>query len=260
VVAVTFGLIGGGLLAGGWIDLGSLAGGDTGSNARHPQQVSGTLDAVARVTLEQRCGDVNVRMVDGTGWSLASGADRVPDVTASPADLRIRSSGGRGIGLLGIGGPRQTWDINLPRSSTIDLSTTLNAGNGHLALGTGHFGTVSTTVNAGDMWIDLAGAIATRVEVRVNAGDTRIVLPASSITGSLTVNAGSIEMCTPAGVGLRFMTNENITSSFDFGSSGLQKSGSTWTSSNFARAEIKIDLSTTANAGSIALNPTDGCR
>lgn len=261
IVALTFGLIGGGLLAGGWIDLGSLACGDTASNGLQPQQTGGTLDAVARVTVEQRCGDVNVRIVDGTGWTLASGgADRAPVVTASSADLHVRSSGGRGIGLLGIGGPRETWDLALPRSSTVDLTTTLDAGNGHLSLGTGHFGTVATTVNAGDMRIDLAGAVATRVEVRVNAGDTRIVLPASSITGSLTVNAGSIEMCTPAGVGLRFTTNENITSSYDFGSSGLQKSGSTWTSSNFASAEIKIDLSTTANAGSIALNPTDGCR
>ena len=261
IVSVTFGLIGGGLLAGGWIDLGSLACGDAPSNAGQPQQTSGSLDAVARVTLEQRCGDVNVRIADGTGWTLASGgADRVPDVTASSSDLRIRSSGGRGVGLFGIGGPRETWDLALPRSSTIDLTTTLNAGNGHLNLGTGHFGAVSTTVNAGDMRIDLDGAVATRVDVRVNAGDTRIVLPASSITGSLTVNAGSIEMCTPEGAGLRFTTNENITSSFDFGSSGLQKSGSTWTSSNFATAAVRIDLATTANAGSISLNPTDGCR
>lgn len=260
VVAVTFGLIGGGMLAGGWGDLGALACGDATPTGTVSQR-NGTLDAVARVTLDQRCGDLKVTTIDGTGWTFSSsGGDATPEVSPSATDLRIQSGGRRAIVFLGLSGPRESWDVGLPRGSTIDLSTTLNAGSGRLDLRTGHFGTVGTTVNAGDMRIDLDGATATRLELRVNAGDTRVVLPASSLTGSLTVNAGSIRVCAPTGVGLRFTTNDNITSSFDFRSAGLVQSGSTWTSPGFDGAELRIDLSATANAGSVALNPPDGCR
>jgi len=260
VVALTFGVIGGGMLAGGWVDLGALACGDARSDGA-PAQRSGPFDAAAQVTLEQRCGDLNVHMSDGGAWSLTSnGADPAPDVSATSSELRIRSSGRRGIFLGNLGGPRESWEVGLPRATRIDLDTTLNAGSGHLDLRAGHFGSLATTVNAGDMRVDLEGASAVSFALTVNAGDARIVLPASSLSGSVTVNAGSISLSTPAGAGQRFTTNENITSSYDFGSAGLVKNGSTWTSPGFTSAEIRIDLSTSVNAGSFTLNPAEGCR
>ena len=261
IVSITFGLIGGGLLAGGWGDLGAIACGDKPASGPLPIR-TGPLDTVARVTLDHRCGDLNVRMVDGAGWTLtSSGGDGPPTVSTSSADLRIQSVGHRVIVFPGTGGPREVWDVGLPKASTIDLTTTLNAGSGVLDLRAGHFGAISTTVNAGDMRIDLTEATASRFDLRLNAGDARIVLPAASLTGDVTVNAGSIRLCAPPGVGLRFTTNDsNITSSFAFAGAGLVKSGSTWTSPDFATAAVKIDLSATANAGSVALNPADGCR
>jgi hypothetical protein len=261
IVSITFGLIGGGLLAGGWGELGAIACGDTPASGQTGQQ-SGDLDPIARVTLDHRCGDLNVRMTDAAGWTLhSSGGDVSPDVSTSASDLRIGSGGHRVIVFPGTGAPREIWNISLPKASTIDLTTTLNAASGRFDLRGGHFGSIATTVNAGDMRIDLEGTTVSRLELRLNAGDTRIVLPASSLTGDLTVNAGSIRLCAPAGVGLRFTTNDsNITSSFDFDGAGLVKSGSTWTSPEYATAAVKIDLSTTANAGSVALNPAEGCR
>lgn len=261
IVSITFGLIGGGLLAGGWGDLGAIACGDKPASGPLPVR-TGPLDPVARVTLDQRCGDLNVQMIDGPGWTLASGGgDDRPTVSTGPADLRIQSSGHRVIVFPGTGGPREVWNVGLPKASTIDLTTTLNAGSGSLDLRAGHFGAISTTVNAGDMRMDLGDATASRIDLRLNAGDVRIVLPASSLTGDITVNAGSIRLCAPPGVGLRFATNDNnITSSFAFSGAGLVKSGSTWTSPDFATTTVKIDLSTTANAGSVALNPAEGCR
>jgi hypothetical protein len=259
VVSVTFGLIGGGLISGSGFDIGAIACGD--AHAGGPREArDGTLGANASVSLDQRCGDVNVRMLDGTGWTLAAdGGDLAPDITVSSSEVRIRSSQRHVIVFPGFG-PRESWDVGLPRGSTIDLDTTLNAGTGHLDLRGGHFGVVGTTVNAGDMRIDLGGATASSLSLTLNAGSTRIVLPASSVTGSVTVNAGSIELCAAPGVGLRFTTNPNITASYDFGSAGLVQSGSTWTSPDYATAAVRIDLSTTANAGSVALNPKDGCR
>lgn len=261
IVSITFGLIGGGLLAGGWGDLGAIACGDKPASGPLPVR-TGPLDAVARVTLDHRCGDLNVSMIDGASWTLASGGgDGPPTVSTSSVDLRIQSVGHRVIVFPGTGGPREVWNLGLPKASTIDLTTTLNAGSGMLDLRAGHFGAISTTVNAGSMRIDLTDATASRIALRLNAGDARLVLPATSLTGDVTVNAGSIRLCAPAGVGLRFTTNDNnITSSFSFSGAGLVKSGSTWTSPGFATAAVKIDLSTTANAGSVALNPAEGCR
>jgi hypothetical protein len=260
-VALTFGSIGGGMLAGGWVDLGALACGDARSNGT-PVVSSGQLDAAAQVTLEQRCGDLNVHMSDGSTWSLSSSGDdpAPPEVSATSRQLRIRSNGRHGMFFIGMGGQREAWDVGLPRGSRIDLETTLDAGSGHLDLRTGHFASLATTVNAGDMRIDLDGATAPNLALTVNAGDVRVVLPASSSSGSITVNAGSVRLCAPAGAGLRFTTNENITSSYDFGLAGLVKSGSTWTTPGFASAAIQVDFSTTVNAGSLALNPSQGCR
>jgi hypothetical protein len=92
----------------------------------------------------------------------------------------------------------------------------------------------------------------------LNAGDGRIVLPSGSLRGDITVNAGSIRICSSPAVGLQFRTNDNLTASFDL--PGLTRDGNTWTSANYGSAETRIDLSLTANAGSISLNPAAGCR
>ena len=89
VVSMTFGLIGGGLLAGGWDGLSLIACGETQAGGSKVER-NGALDQVARVTLDQRCGDLNVKMTDVAGWTLASnGGDGPPQVTANTTDLRI---------------------------------------------------------------------------------------------------------------------------------------------------------------------------
>ena len=95
IVALTSGLIGGGLIAGGLGDLGSLACGEASASGPVDQR-NGTLDASARVSLDQRCGDLNVTIADGAGWTLASsGGTGAPVVTASSTDVRVQSNGRR---------------------------------------------------------------------------------------------------------------------------------------------------------------------
>jgi hypothetical protein len=60
-------------------------------------------------------------------------------------------------------------------------------------------------------------------------------------------------------VGLRFRGSDNPLSSNNFGDRGLEQSGHTWTSPGFDAATARIDLAISANAGSITLNPEDGC-
>ena len=259
IVAVTFGLAGGGLMAGGSIDFGSIACGPRVATGPDFSR-SGTFGPTASVRLEMRCGDLNVTTAPGGGWSVSGVSPRGqdPDFGISATNLSVDGRSNRTI--LPFGTDRDRWAVTLPQDPILDLSATVNAGEGALDLRSAHLATVDMTVNAGSTRLDLTGATADDVSVTVNAGDLRIVLPADSLAGSFTVNAGSIRFCTPPDVGLRITTSESIVASYDFANAGLVKDGSTWTSPNYATANERIELSATANAGSISLNPKDGCR
>jgi hypothetical protein len=84
-------------------------------------------------------------------------------------------------------------------------------------------------------------------------------MPHSNLNGSVTVNAGSFEFCVPTGVGLRIQSS-NVLGSNNFGDRGLVQDGDTWTSPGYALAPVKIELSATANLGSIELDPEGGCQ
>jgi hypothetical protein len=260
IAAITVGLIGGGLLSGGGVDVGSFAcgGGSAGGQTIERQ---GTFGATASVALGFSCGDLAVSSAAGSGWTVRAVADpdRVPVIESSAGSLSMESGGRDGFFLPGFGGGPERWDVALPRASEITLQVTMNAGRGTLDLREGRFATVDMTANAGSVRLDLSGATLRRADLTLNAGDLRIALPASSVEGSWTANAGSIHFCVPPEIGLRIRTNDNVTASFDYVRAGLVHDGTTWTSPNFAIAANRIDLSTTANAASFSLNPPEGC-
>ena len=121
-----------------------------------------------------------------------------------------------------------------------------------------HIGTLSGTTNAGSTVIDFAGASLGSLSYTVNAGSVGITLPAASVSGSASVNAGSLNLCAPPGAGLRIELS-SILASNNFAERGLVQTGSTWTSPGYATAAVKIDLSLSANAGSVEIDPTGGC-
>ena len=61
------------------------------------------------------------------------------------------------------------------------------------------------------------------------------------------------------GAALRIRTDGDLAATNDFEQNGLIENGSTWESEGYDEAEITIDLSTNANAGSFRLNPEGGC-
>ena len=67
-------------------------------------------------------------------------------------------------------------------------------------------------------------------------------MPATSLEGAWTVNAGSVHFCVPPETGLRIRTNDSITASFDYARAGLIRDGITWTSANYASATNRIDV------------------
>ena len=83
-----------------------------------------------------------------------------------------------------------------------------------------------------------------------------LTLPNVSVSGSVEVNAGSVELCAAPGAGVRIRTDESIVSSYDF--SGLTKDGSTWQTPGYDSATVKIDLDAHATAGSVSLDRSGG--
>ena len=258
VVATAFGLMVGGLFGGGGIHLGDFACGDGTGRSAFPTQ-TGSFSGGGSVELDFRCGDLTVTN-GGSGWSVAGTShDGIgPDVAGSADRLSVRRRDDRAA-FAPFSDNGEAWRVAVPAATTaVDLA--LSAGAGRLTLGGTNVARFDASVNAGDAKVDLAETPLSALSVDVNAGSATVNLPAATISGSLTVNAGSIRFCVPAGVGMQFTTNDNITGGNDFGSRGLTKSGAVWQSADWATAPVRITLSTTANVGSLSLNPEEGCK
>lgn len=261
VVAATFGIMVGGIFgAGTGVHLGDIAcSGDSKGGIAFPSR-NGSFASGGGVDLEFRCGDLEVTTGTGTDWSVSGtshdGVGPTVDATGDRLSVRARDTG---VSFLPFEDTGESWQVTIP-PSTADLSVTLNAGAGHLALAGSSLADVSSTVNAGDLRLDLTGTPLRSISMTVNAGSGTIDLPAASVNGSLTVNAGAIKFCVPDGVGLQLTSGDNITGANNYADRGLVRSGNTWESPDFATATNRVILSTTANLGSLTLDPEEGCK
>ena len=259
VVAVTFGLMGGALLATGVTGSLSGCGVGVGTSGSPFETSTGTLGTDAEVDIEFDCGELAIESQPGVAWAVAgSGPDgQAPEITSSASRLIVRTPEGSGGGFNQAG---RLWRITLPVDPQVNLGLAVNAGSADAVLAGMHVPATSATVNAGSLRLDLSETLdVATVDASVNAGSISLTLPAASITGSLSANAGSIELCVPDGVGLRFTGADNPLGSNNFADRGLLQSGGTWTSPGYASADYRLDMSASATAGSITLNPESGC-
>jgi hypothetical protein len=264
VVAVTLGLMVGALMATGLPSAGGISACGfvtrSGNGSAFPTQ-TGSLDPGARVALELTCGELTTTSADGSGWRVAGTAEggRSPEIQATGARLSVRSPGQTGVNV-GIRGSR--WDIALPRQVSLALGLSLNAGSGRLDLAAMRIPTLDLSVNAGDATVDASGLVeAGLINATVNAGSLAISLPVptADLHGSLSVNAGTIEVCVPEGVALRIRMDRQALGSNNFGDRGLAQEGGVWTRPGSGTTTAQIDLTASANLGTITLNPESGC-
>ena len=260
IVAATFGLLlGAGIATGIW-RFGSFGGcGTDDANSRAFQPLEGQLgDATIELVVD--CGDLTLAPAAGTAYRLDGTDDggRGPIVRASSDSLQIRPHEGGGF----FGGARNTWRMSLGSDPTYRLDLNVNAGSATADLSSMRVRELSVSVNAGDATIDMEELLAAgELTASANAGTIRISLPLRDLRGSVSANAGSIELCAPQGVGLRFHTDDNITASYDFDDKGLVQVGEdAWETPGYASAEVRIELDASANAGSVSLDPEGGCR
>lgn len=258
IVAATFGLLFGSLLAGGahgGLGFGCVS--ERSGVALPP--IEGGFGPNATVDLDMSCGDLTVEPVAGSAWNLIASTPggRNPIDATAPDRLDIRSAERSWFGPFGDDNG-ESWKVGLPTDPTLDLRATLNAGTARLDLAGLHLRALSMTTNAGRTTIDLSGATVGSLSYTLNAGQTRILLPSSTLSGSATVNAGDLGFCVVPGTALRIDSNSTLASN-NFDERGLIQSGTTWTSPGYDSAAVRIDLSLSANAGSIELDPEGGC-
>ena len=261
IVAATFGVIVGGLLAGGVAGFATGACGPGTGTTAFPRH-DGTFDSsTASVELTLNCGNATVTVATGSAWRV-EGEDEAgvgPIVESTGGSLSVRSRNGDG-GPFDFFGKRESWRISLPDTMQLEAHLTLNAGSSTVNLAGANLGSFGATINAGSATIDLGSVHQIGdLQIGMNAGSLELTLPNLSMTGSIEANAGSVQLCAPPGAGLRLQTDESIVASYDFGDHGLIKNGSTWETAGFDAAAVKIELRTQANVGSFSLDPQDGC-
>ena len=218
----------------------------------------GTFGGAAVVDLALACGDLAVTTAPGSGWLLQAGnaSGAVPVVGASAYRLSVASSGQRHPFGFVRGG--DAWQLALPTASTLDLAAEVNAGRGRFDLAGAQLGNVQLAVNAGEMRVDLTGATVAHLSMRVNAAAGWLSLPvAQDTSAAVSVNAGSLEICAPSGVGLR-VHQAGVLSSFTV--AGLVRLGDSWESPGYSMANHHADVTVTVNVGSVDVNPMGGCQ
>jgi hypothetical protein len=265
IVAGTFGVILGGIIAVGFegLQIGGVGCGAPAADAPEIVREQGSFDSgTGRVILDASCASVGVATTSGTGWTVVvRGSESArPTIDRSAERVAVRSSGQP------VAFPfttqRASWQVDLGRDPRLDLDLTVNAGDATVDLAGATVGTLTLDANAiGDTLLDLSAANVARLDVAANAASIAIELPATAdLQGAIVGNAASVQLCAPAGIGLRLLVEDNITASNNYDDRGLVRTGNAWETPGYATAATQVELRTTGNAISYTLDPEGGCQ
>jgi hypothetical protein len=253
VVAATAGLVLGSLASGGIFGVAAACVPD-GATAPMATR-TGELTNPATVSLELSCVDLTLTNAAGSEWRLdAEQTGRAPIVGEQPGRLSIRSDD---AGILG--GQGQRWALALPDAAPLTLDMTLNAARARVAAAS--IARLSSTFNGADARVDLSASTSATVafDGTLNGSSVTIVLPSTQLNGSLTLNASSLRVCAPPGVGLWIHYSSTLGTA-NFAEAGLTGAGSSWQTAGYAAAPAKASLNVTSNVSTINLDRSGGCQ
>lgn len=212
----------------------------------------------ADIDLALACGELTVTTVPGTSWSFGSvdldGAPARLVATSDHLTVTSRDDHWR----YGVDRDGDDWRLALPTGVPMDIDAQLSAGRGRFDLAGARIGDLWVEVNAGDLRLDLTTATVDRLDVEVNAGKASVRLPAGAdVTGDLSVAAGSLELCVPTDLGVR-IHGDVVLGGATY--NGLVRVGDAWETPGYSSMTNRADLSVTASAGSVVVDPQGGCK
>ena len=262
LVAGTFGIIFGALIAGGVSGISSACVGIGAGESVTTEDSDLASGTAFSVDLELTCGELEVGRASGSTWDVVAvhGPEEPPEIEGTPSGLRVTQANSDDLFVLGQQ-TRNEWQVELPATAAISMAMTLNAAEAQIDLGDGPIATFEGTLNASDATLDL-GSVTTpqpaSLDLTLNASSGKVALPAGSVVGDVTLNASSLELCVPAGVEARLEVEATLAAD-DLGDSGLLKSGDGWQSAGYATAGIRIDLSITSTVSSLSVERPEVC-
>ncbi len=248
----------GGLMATGFGGFPAFGACGDGTAATSFGDRSGTLSDSGRISVEFNCGTLAMRAVDGSDWSVGGkGPDgKGPVIEASAGRVVIKA---RDEDFRGFIDASSSWEVGVPRAPIVDLGVTLNAGEGTVDMTGANLDAMNMTLNAGSLTFRLAEAAAlASVNGTVNAGSATLDLPGSVTDANLTLNAGSMIVCLPAGTPLRVTWNGTLGSN-NFDSLGLDKIDDRHWMTDALSSAAALELDVSANAGSFTLTLGGSC-
>src|SRR5262249_31791059 len=137
------------------------------------------------------------------------------------------------------------------------LEITANAATTTADVGAAHLDQLRGDLNAGDARLQAGEGAVQRVDLTTNAGRIRLTLGTGGTTGSLSVNAGAIDLCVPPSAGLRLDVEEQLTFVTNLSQRNLTHEGTLWTRPDGGGGTIELSVS--GNAASFNLDPNGGC-
>lgn len=257
VLALTLGAMVGGVAATGVFPGVGFCGSSRADPGTAFAPSSGGFGASALVTVSEDCGDLTVGTVAGSTWNVSGETSdgRPPLIDQSPSSFRVRTRDGTPFDL----GGASRWSVVVPRDPAIDLAITINGGQGRITLAGANVSTLRVDANAGSIDVDLREVSAFGdATVDVNFGSATLRLPNRSLTGSLSINAGSAALCIPDGAGLRVRI-DGAAASNDFAGHGLIETNGVWETPGFDNSAVRLDLRAHVSAGSLAFDPSRQC-
>jgi hypothetical protein len=253
VVAICLGLVFGSAFA-----IGPNVGcGGNGQNSRTTSQY-GSFQGGTAVELDLQCGTATVTTSSDAQWHVdaTTAGGTAPQVEASANRLQVGSTKTRGWSF---DRGKETWLVQLPAGTGIDLTSNIDMGDAHFSLGTAELATARFNLNLGSLHVDLTGTKVGNLNVTTNLGSAYVTLDGSSdLTGHLETNLGSLNVCLPDGLGARVTSTDSLSSS-DFHDAGLARVGNAWQTLNYDSAAHKADLSVDTSLGSLDFKHAGGC-
>lgn len=263
LVAATFGLMFGALMAGGISGISSACISIGSGEGVTTTQGGTAAGADFRLDVELSCGELDVTRGSSPEWSVSAehSPDQPPVISADAASLTI--SGGRQAEEFFVFSQQTRNDmrVELPAGVALTVDAQLNAADGTVDLGAGPVARFDGRFDASDVTIDLAAAetpLPLAVALTMNASSGRLSLPDGSVVGDVALNASALTVCLPNDAEARIELASTLAAD-DLADSGLVKSGGGWQTPGYATAATRIELSVASTVSSLSVERQEVC-